>query len=72
MPIESKEDGPLEYVRRRLGEIPREERPRLAVNAGISLSTLYNILKSKRDVKYNNVMALKKAIDEADLAVGKP
>ena len=58
--------GPLEYVRRRLEEIPGGERPRLAVNAGISLQTLYNILKGERDPKYSSVMALHKVLKEME------
>lgn len=62
------EVDPLEHVRTLLNEIPKEERPRIAVNAGVSLSTLYNIKNGKRDVKYGNVMALLKVLKEAKAA----
>lgn len=56
----------LDYVRQRLRDMPKADRPRLAVDVGISQRTLYNIMEGKRDAKYSNVMKLHKAFKDLD------
>jgi hypothetical protein len=68
MTIETVDADPLEFVRQRLKEMPASDQARIALAAATSSRTVYNIIKGERDAKYGTVMALHKAIKDADAA----
>lgn len=70
MTTETIEAGPLEYVQTQLKAMPGGQLPRLAVDVGVTLRTVYNIKNGKRDAKYSTVMALHKKLKEAEAAAG--